>query len=371
VKSWRTSKALLTVWFLLMLLGLTSILASAPRDVYFHNRAVLGDWSGEEFWVPVVRFRELLTEDEQSKIKIHEPENQISITISDSETVSLPIERGRVPLVAVARALLLKKVDSNGVVDFVAVKTFTAPKNAESAATAPETASRRREYQIAKKRLDEILQVLPLSKDTERQERVDRIGQQVVAYCPLKDIPWRFVLVVDRAPNAACCGEGSVFVTTSLLNLGLSDDELAGAIGHEIAHGVRRHVFRRYDTLEQLKALLKDYERLQQKLANNLNPDPSLRAQVDTFTRRRDTLQHNIQNDRFYSQIDEEEADVIGLRYATEAGFKPDGLGSCLEKLNRFAIQFFGKAVLEADMTHPPVKRRLEILEQARRNANI
>ena len=352
-----------------MVLGLTSVLASAPRDVYFHNRLVLGDWSGEEYWVPVARFRELLTKDEQSKINIQEPENQVSIAVSEGETVSVAIERGRVPLVAVARALMLKKVDSNGVIDFVAVKASGAAKSPEAAG--PDNSSRRREYQIAKKRLDQILEILPISKDTERQERIVRIGRQVVANCPLKDIPWRFVLVVDRAPNAACCGEGSVFVTTALLNLGLSDDELAGVMGHEIAHGVRRHVFRRYDMMEQLKVLLKDYDRIQQKLANSPNPDPSLRAQVDDFTRRRDSLQHNIQNDQFYSRIDEEEADVLGLRYATEAGFKPDGLGSCLDKLNRFAIQYFGKAVLEADMTHPPVKRRLEILEQARRNANI
>jgi len=41
------------------------------------------------------------------------------------------------------------------------------------------------------------------------------------------------VLRNDPEPNASCAGEGIVYVNLGLLNLGLTDDELAGILGHE------------------------------------------------------------------------------------------------------------------------------------------
>jgi len=183
-------------------------------------------------------------------------------------------------------------------------------------------------------------------------------------------MPWTFAVLKMSPPNAACTGEGHVFVADSLLDMNITDDELAGVLGHEIAHGVRRHVFRRSDLLRDIMQLLQDYKRLQTQI-NAGDDNLTLRQQVASYGRQRDQLQYKFDHDIYYSKLDEEEADVLGLRYSVTAGFSADGLGNCLSKLERLLVKQFGAAVLRDDMSHPPTARRLEILQKARRNAGF
>jgi predicted Zn-dependent protease len=236
------------------------------------------------------------------------------------------------------------------------------------------SSSQRAEFKVADERLKKILATFPPAADPVDQARVDRIGQKVAAVTPLANIPWTFVLVDMPMPNAACVGEGHVFVTRALLDMGITDDELAGVLGHEIAHGVRRHPFRRVELLANIKQLFADYNRLQRQVdAQSLtsNYDVNLLNQVESYERRRDDLQYRFDHEVQYSQLDEEEADVLGMRYAVAAGFSADGLGHCLEKLEKAAVEQFGTAVLSDDMSHPPTRRRLEILRMARRNYHL
>lgn len=339
-------------------------LGATEKSVYLHNRALTGQWTGSEFWVESNQFLASLTSDERTLVQVDPSQNQITVNGQ-----SFTLEKGRVPLLAICQALRLRKVDNNGTLDFVTPAKILGSGNNSSTDNAGFRG--RREHNVASKRLEDILKVMPVCDDPKLQERVNRIGQMVADCSPLSDIPWRFVVVRHNVPNAACCGEGSVFVTTGLLDLGVSDDELAGALGHEVAHGVRRHVFRRYDLVMELRLLLNDYQRLSKEVQEAAKITPSLRARVDEYTRRRDLLQNQIDRDIFYSQVDEEEADVLGLRYSTAAGFRADGLGECLSKLDRYAIAQFGTGVTQSDMSHPPVKRRLEILQLARSRNHI
>lgn len=344
----------------LLVLGCLSLLPAWAEGTHFYlrNREVVGKLVGGDVYVARDQLARLLNAEELKRLQFDES-GQAAI-----DGQKAPDGPG-VSLTWLATTLGFTRRVSDGTVDWVKLPNATTQP-----AVSAEVWTRRAEYREAGRRLDQILREIPKTDRPELQARVDRIGARVIQATPLKDMPWTFVVVKMSPPNAACTGEGHVFVTDSLLDMNISDDELAGVLGHEVAHGVRRHVFRRSDLLRDITALLSDYKRLQSQIDQG-SDSLTLRQQVAAYSRQRDQLQYKFDHDIYYSKLDEEEADVLGLRYAVSAGFSADGLGDCLTKLERLLIKQFGAAILRDDMSHPPTSRRLEILQKARRNAGF
>lgn len=103
---------------------------------------------------------------------------------------------------------------------------------------------------------------------------------------------------------------GAIWVNQGLLD-DTSDDELAAVLGHELAHYTHEHVRRghRNRMLVQLaaqltKAALTNVERSAKNDALSVAADLALSAWTNGYSR---TL--------------EDQADVVGLRYAYEGGF--------------------------------------------------
>ncbi|MBS2037901.1 M48 family metalloprotease [bacterium] len=346
----------------LKILLLAAILATvAPADgthFYLRNREVTGKVVGADIFVARDQLSRLLNPEELKRVEFDDQ----GVAAIDGQKAP---EGPGLSLSWLAGSLGFTRRLGPGTVDWVKIQN----ENTQPEVSA-EVWSRRAEFREAGRRLNEILKSVPRTDRPELQARVDRIGQKVIQATPLREMPWTFVVVKMYPPNAACTGEGHVFVADSLLDMNISDDELAGVLGHEIAHGVRRHVFRRSDLLRDILNLLADYKRLQAQIDQGQD-SLTLRQQVAAYTRQRDQLQYKFDHEVSYSRLDEEEADVLGLRYAVTAGYSADGLGDCLSKLERLLVKQFGAAVLRDDMSHPPTARRLEILQRARANAGI
>lgn len=347
---------------LLLLLVLSASFAETVR-FYVRNREVSGRASGGDIYVTAEQLQKVLSPEELKRLN-WTADGQLRI-----DGVQTASPAGIVSMQWVAQQLGFAKRLGPGSVDWVKLAN-TNPSSGLSAETTAAMTSRRSEFREAGKRMAEVQKELPPSPRVDYAQRVDRIGKMVVKSSPLAHLNWHFLVLSMDQPNAACTGEGYVFVTDSMLEMGVSDDELAGALGHEIAHGVRRHVFRRSDLLRDILNLLKDYESLRGRI-NNGEDTFGLRQQVDQYARRRDHLQYKFDHEKLYTHLDEEEADVLGLRYAVTAGFSADGLGDCLRRLESRKVKQFGTAVLEDDMSHPPLRRRLEILQRARRNGGF
>lgn len=343
---------------LILVVWLLAPVSSQGTRFYLRNREVNGRVLGGDVYLAREQLDKLLAPDELARIRWGES--------GQAEIDGQPAPPGPgLSLNWMATQLGFTKRQGDGTVDWVKLPAATATPEVSD-----DSWKRRPEYREAGKRLAQVLKEIPRSNRADLQARVDRIGHQVVKASPLKDMHWNFVVVSMRGPNAACTGEGHVFVTDSLLDMGISDDELAGVLGHEIAHGVRRHTFRRSDLLRDITRLLDDYRNLQNRIDSGENT-LTLREQVERYGRQRDQLQYKFDHEREYTLLDEEEADVLGLRYAVTAGFSADGLGACLDRLEKHLIKQFGTAVLHDDMSHPPTKRRLEILRRARQNAGF
>lgn len=77
--------------------------------------------------------------------------------------------------------------------------------------------------------------------DPALQEYVNRVGRWVALHSDRPDLPWHFAVLDDTDIDAYAAPGGYVFITKGLLLRMHSEAELAGVLGHEITHVVRKH----------------------------------------------------------------------------------------------------------------------------------
>ena len=118
---------------------------------------------------------------------------------------------------------------------------------------------------------------------------------------------WRVNLIRSRQLNAFCMPGGKIAVYSGLIDaLGLSDDEIAIVMSHEIAHALREHARARLakGELTQIGASL-----LGQKFGDG-RYSGLFQAGGSLLTLK-------------FSRSDETDADIVGLELTARAGFDP------------------------------------------------
>ncbi len=370
----RITNILVTAGLALVLLSV-SVPASADRqNVFVRNQPV----ELEQGSVSVIHFIRLLDEPEREKVRLEGR----SLLVTDQEGVDhvflLNDERklsewdGALTLLGYVRRVN----EETGVVDF-----SVTPEESEIHAGRPvlepasvrlERSLRRPGYLKAQAGYRKIVEKIGLSSDEELRQRVDRLGQRVVMHSPLSGLKWNFDVIETDVPNALCTGEGHVLVTKGLLDLNLTDDELGGVLGHEVAHGVRRHAEIYEERFREFLALRKFRMELNYELSkDSADQDPQklrqLQSQAGEKIKRYAFILDYLKNKQDYDQDEEEEADVLGMQYAVAAGFDPNGEARALTKLKNKSVQLFGQSYDDGSRTHPPLERRLQILEMVQK----
>ena len=196
-----------------------------------------------------------------------------------------------------------------------------------------------------------LLGASPVLVDDEVQRYVNRIGLWVALQSERPNLAWRFAVLDDEDVNAFAAPGGFVFVTKGLLLSLNSEAELAGALGHEVAHVVRKH---------HLKALTKDkrIEALSGAALDGLaKDDPKRQERVAKLVQGVKTLYA-----RGLDKQDEFNADRVGLIYAARAGYDPSGIVGVLQKLDAQDPKNSRMALLLK--THPTPSDRLAALDE-------
>jgi len=75
-------------------------------------------------------------------------------------------------------------------------------------------------------------------------EEINLIGRTLVPYCKRSNIKYRFAILDTDEVNAYSAPGGYIFVSKGLLKQTESEAELAGVLGHEIAHVASKDVVR-------------------------------------------------------------------------------------------------------------------------------
>jgi predicted Zn-dependent protease len=150
---------------------------------------------------------------------------------------------------------------------------------------------------------------------TYEDPRVSRIGQRVAAASGESELPFRFRVVDQNQVNAFALPGGPVYITDELLRVvGSDDDELAGVLGHEIAHIRRRHAVRQ---MERQSWFGLGIEVLTEGSVQDI---ATIVANLELLS---------------YSRDQERDADSRGVRSMRAARYDPMGLVRFLEELAR------------------------------------
>jgi len=211
----------------------------------------------------------------------------------------------------------------------------------------------------------EAMKELGNVEDNEKQERVNDIGYRVAQRADENNTYYSFHIVKMQEPNAFALPGGFIFVTTGMLDLDLTDDELAALLGHEITH-VRNDHSRKIGKRQTLMTLL--YQALIVGIALGFKEGDRGYDPV-TGQRYRSAKSEILQGSAAFGLIFQElllrgfsrelelEADHEGMIAASRAGFSPKGTTQLFEKMHRSIFEAPGYGYWR---THPYLEDRME-----------
>ncbi len=101
--------------------------------------------------------------------------------------------------------------------------------------------SQQQEVQMGQDYAQQINSQLPIVSDPEANRYINVLGDQIAARTSRADLDWRFYIVDSKEVNAFAVPGGFIYVNRGLIERTTRMDELAGVLGHEIGHVVRRH----------------------------------------------------------------------------------------------------------------------------------
>lgn len=102
--------------------------------------------------------------------------------------------------------------------------------------------STQQEIEMGQQYSAQINQQLPIVQDPEINRYINVLGDSIARLTSRADIPaWHFYIVDSKEVNAFAVPGGFVYVNRGLIERAQKMDQLAGVLGHEIGHVVRRH----------------------------------------------------------------------------------------------------------------------------------
>ncbi len=207
--------------------------------------------------------------------------------------------------------------------------------------------SEEKEIQIGKDLSAGLLGSTPLVDDPVVQNYVNRIGRWLAMQTERPELPWTFAVIDTDTVNAFAAPGGYVFVTRGLFLMLRNEAELAGVIGHEISHVLRRHHLvaiekqMRASLATDVTGMLVDYD--------SEMVDVLVGAGMELYGKGLD-------------REDEFEADGMGVVVAARSGYDAYGLPAMLMTLYNSSENDQSLAFLFS--THPPTVDRLENLDR-------
>jgi len=203
------------------------------------------------------------------------------------------------------------------------------------------------EVRISREFRREARKQLQFVTNPEVERYIDRIGQRILSTMGPQPFDYRFFVIQDDQLNAFAVPGGSIFFFTGLIEKTKTTSEVAGVLGHEITHVKGHHMARQsgpdaISLLGLLGAFL-----LARTGSGSGGQAAGAVGQAIAATRQ-----------IAYSRQLEMEADTLGVRYMSAAGFDPKGSLGFLKTLDQ------ERALNPIDfpaymMTHPVTQERI------------
>ena len=208
------------------------------------------------------------------------------------------------------------------------------------------------EIQMGREADPQVVASLGLYEDEAVQRYVNQIGQRLAAASERPDLPWTFRVIDDPTVNAFALPGGYIYITRGILTHLNSEAELAGILGHEIAHVTARHAVSQISRAQLV----------QLGVGLGMILVPELAAFGDLAGAGLQLLFLS------YGRGAENEADELGVRYLRRTNYEPTELADVMLMLERASqISESSGRVPEWLSTHPnPANRVGNILAEVR-----
>jgi predicted Zn-dependent protease len=176
---------------------------------------------------------------------------------------------------------------------------------------------------------------------------VNEVGHRLAAASERPNLPWTFTLLDTPVVNAMAVPGGYIYITRGMLERINSEDELAGVLGHEIAHVTARHSAQQISRQQLAQFGL---------VLGAVVAGPEVLQQYGQLAE----LGLGLLFQR-YSRQHETEADLLGTGYLAEARYHPIGAERMLMTLQRMDKNPAG-GIDRYFMSHPdPAKRVADV----------
>jgi predicted Zn-dependent protease len=186
--------------------------------------------------------------------------------------------------------------------------------------------------------------------DPEVADYANSLGSRLTARSDAVRQEFEFFVIQDPQINAFALPGGFIGINTGLLLAAQSESEVAGVVGHEVAHVTQRHIARMINQQGQSQLM-------------------SLAAMAVALLAARSNSQIGeaavafgqagiVQSQLNFTRANEREADRVGLQLLEAAGFDPRGMASFFERLQRATRVYEGGAPSYL-RTHPLTFERI------------
>jgi predicted Zn-dependent protease len=212
--------------------------------------------------------------------------------------------------------------------------------------------SQQQEVQMGVEYAQQINAQLPIVQDPELNRYINVLGDSIARLTSRRDLDWQFFIVDAKDVNAFAVPGGFVYVNRGLIERADQMDELAGVLGHEIGHVVRRHTVKQMEKAQGANVGV-TLACILTSVCNSQVAGAAINlAGGAVFAR--------------FSRQDEAEADNEGFNNVVRAGISPVGMVTMFQKL--LAERKARPAGVEAwFLTHPLEEDRITAI-QARIN---
>ena len=204
------------------------------------------------------------------------------------------------------------------------------------------------ETRIGRQIAGNLLGAVPLVRDDKLQNYVNLVGNWVALQSGRSDIDWRFGVLDTEDINAFAAPGGYIFVTKGLYRRINNEAELAGVLGHEIAHVTKKHHLKVLKKSSVIGAL---GQAAGKKAAGS---DPAVQNLIGNGA---EIMARGLDKEAEF------EADRIGMVYAARSGYAPWGLPGVLQDMAGLPAKDSRTSLLYT--THPHPADRLAALGEA------
>jgi len=210
--------------------------------------------------------------------------------------------------------------------------------------------SQQQEVQIGQQESAQIQQQLPLVQDAVINQYVTSLGNQIASHTSRADLQWQFYVVNTDVVNAFALPGGIVYVNRGVLERADRMDELAGVMGHEIEHVVRRHSVKQMEQMQGANVGVALACTLTNICSNQAAAAAINVGGTEIFAK--------------FSRTDEVQADEGGFQNVINAGISPEGMLSFFQKLLAEEQQSNNSNVSSWFSDHPGTQDRIADIQR-------